>query len=422
MNRILIIIITVLGVFHLQAQQQVSLEHCYEKAIENYPLTLQGELLNSSNALTQKSLNKNYLPELYLNGQVHYQSDVTKTPSMEIPVFEIEPLSKDQYRIMLDVNQVIYDGSTTSRQKQLELVNHEISKQNLEVELYNLKQRINQVFFQIILLKENEKILELHKATLLSQFKTVQSGVKNGTMLSSNEDIIMAEIIQVEQSIEEVSITRNAFIAILHEYTDLDLFEDTEFLIPEIQVELNSYTNNRPEYELFSMEKLRVEASKKLVEAKNLPRLSAFGQAGYGRPGYDMLKNEFDDFYMVGARLSWNFWDWNQNRKEKEILDVQNDIIHTRMQTFDKNIRIDLQNKLATIRKSEKLILRDEEIIKLRVRITKSSSSQLANGTITSTEYITELNAESKARLDLEVHKIQLVNAKLEYQTTLGNI
>jgi len=156
--------------------------------------------------------------------------------------------------------------------------------------------------------------------------------------------------------------------------------------------------------------------------SKNLPRLSAFGQAGYGRPGYDMLKNKFDDFYTIGARLSWNFWDWNQTKKEKEILTLQSSIITTQKETFDKHIRIDLENKVSGIRKAEGMILRDEAIIELREKITASSSAQLENGVITSTEYITALNAESKAKLDLEVHKIELVKAKLDYQTTLGNL
>ncbi len=422
MKRTIGLTVLILHAVFLSAQQEVTLEQCYEKALENYPLTRQAELLVSSHDLTLKNLNKNYLPSMAINGQVHYQSDVTKVPVQDIPVFGIKPLDKDWYKVMLDVNQVIYDGSRTSRQKDLEMVNLEIERQNLEIELYKLKERINQVYFNIILLEKNASILELHRGTLEGRRKTLESGVRNGTILASNLDILKAEILRVEQSLEELVISRAAALAILGQYTGMAVDENTRLTLPEVYVNTGMYENNRPEYTLFSMQQRKIETSKKLIGARNLPKLSAFGQAGYGRPGYDMLKNQFDDFYMVGARLSWNFWDWNHARKEREILDLRYDILSTQKETFDKHVRIDLENKLAGIRKAERLIEKDEAIIVLREKITASSSSQLENGTINSTEYVTELNAESKARLDLEVHNIELVKAKLEYQSTLGNL
>ena len=422
MKRTTGLVVLLLSVLFLPAQQKVTLEQCYAKALENYPLTRQAELLVSSHDLTLNNLNKNYLPSMAINGQVHYQSDVTKVPVQEVPVFGVEPLEKDWYKVMLDVNQVIYDGSQTSRKKDLEMVNLEIEQQNLEIELYNLKARINQVFFNIVLLDKNAIILNLHKSTLEERQKTLESGVRNGTILASNLDILKAEILQVEQSLIELVISKEAAMAILREYTAIDLDEGTSFILPEVYVNTGLYENNRPEYALFSIQQRKIETSKKLIGSRNLPKLSAFGQAGYGRPGFDMLKNQFDDFYMVGARLSWNFWDWNHARKEREILDLRYDILSTQKETFDKHVRIDLENKLAGIRKAERLIEKDEAIIALREKITASSSSQLENGTINSTEYVAELNAESKARLDLEVHNIELVKAKLEYQTTLGNL
>jgi outer membrane protein TolC len=173
---------------------------------------------------------------------------------------------------------------------------------------------------------------------------------------------------------------------------------------------------------MFSLQQNKLDASRKLLGVKTIPHLFAFGQLGYGRPGFDMLKNEFTDFYIVGAKLNWNFWDWNHTKKEKEILGIQNDILNTQKETFDKNIRIDLENKKAAITKAAKLIIGDEEIIGLRKKITTESSSQLDHGVITSTEYLSNLNAESQAELNLEIHKIQLIKAKIDYQATLGNL
>ncbi|MCD4684168.1 MAG: TolC family protein [Bacteroidales bacterium] len=411
--------------FGLKTQESVTLDFCYLKAIENYPLTKQKELLNASNDLIIKNLNKNYLPDMMVNGQIHYQSDVTKTPfqDVSIPGMPSMPtVAKDWYKITLDVNQVIYDGSITGRQKNLEEINLRIDQQNVDIELYKVKERINQIYFNVLLLRESIRTIELHEKILTAKLKDVESGIKNGIILASNADIIKAEIIQIEQSLVELNIGIQSSINILNELTALELNTNTEFKTPDVSIDLNNYLNNRPEFYLFTLHQNKLEASKKVLGSKLLPRLYAFGQAGYGRPGYDMLKNEFDDFYMIGARLKWNVWDWNRSGKEKEILDLQSKIIDTQKETYDKNIRIELQNKIAEIRKVEEMISRDNQIIELREKITKSSSSQLDNGVITSTEYLTELNAESKSKLDLQTHKIQLIKAKLDYKATLGNL
>ena len=411
--------------FSIDAQDSITLDMCYQKATENYPVFRQKELLSASNDLEIKNLNKNYLPKMVINGQAHYQSDVTKTPFQDVtfPGLPVIPtVEKDWYKITLDVNEVIYDGSATARQKKLEVIDLAIEQQNVDVELYKLKESINRVFFNILLLRENKKILRLHKANLDAKLKTVESCVKNGTILESNADILKAEIIKIKQSISEIEIGLNASFKIMNEYTGLNLNKKTDFVVPDVFIDLNKYNNNRLEYSLLSLQQNKIEASKKLLGSKNLPQFSAFGQAGYGRPGYDMLKNEFDDFYMIGLRLHWNFYDWNHSKKEKEILDLRNEIINTKKETFDKNLRISLENKIAELKKIEEIIISDEEIIVLRTKISKSVSSQLDNGVITSTEYLTEINAEAKAKLDMEIHKIQLIKAKLDYQAALGDL
>jgi len=425
MKNIILILFTIATYVGLHSQESVTLEFCYLKAIENYPLLKQKELLIASNDLKVKNLNKNYLPEMMLNGQVHYQSDVTKTPFQDVAlpgIGTIPTVSKDWYKITLDVNQVIYDGSLTNRQKNIEEINLQIDQQNVDIELYKVKERVNLFYFNVIVLRENIRVIELHKEILTAKLKDIESGIKNGTILASNADILKAEIIQIEQTLAELNIGIQASINILNELTGLELSKSTQLIEPDVSIDLNSYLNNRPEFYLFTLHQNKLEASKKVIGSKLIPRLYAFGQAGYGRPGYDMLSNNFEDFYMIGARLNWNIWDWNKSGKEKEILDLQSKIIDAQKETFDKNIRIDLQNKISEIRKVEEMISRDVQIIELREKISKSSSSQLDNGVITSTEYLTELNAESKSKLDLQTHKIQLLKAKLDYKSTLGNL
>jgi outer membrane protein TolC len=421
MKTLFIFLLIVCAANLLPAQEAISLGDCTTGAVANYPLARQNQLLPQSHDLKISNLNKNYLPQMNVNGQAHYQSDVTKTPIQNIPGINIPTVSKDWYKITLDVNQVIYDGSATSRQKELEDINTEIDEQALQVELYKLEERVNQVYFNVLLLKENKKVLQLYHDNLAAKLKDLESGVKNGTILQSNADVLSAEIIKSEQAIAETEIALQSFIAMLNEFTGFALTENTTFLIPEVDLLPDAYQNNRPEYVLFSLQQNKISASQKLVGSVLLPKFSAFGQAGYGRPGFDMLKDEFDDFYMIGARLNWKPWDWNHARKEKEILSLQHEIINTQKETFDKNLKIDLQSKIAEIRKVEEMISRDEQIIELRAKISKASSSQLDNGIITSTQYLAEVTAESSALLDMEAHKIRLLKARLDYKTALGN-
>lgn len=396
---------------------------CYDSAISKYPLSQQFALLSESNGLKVKNIGKNYLPKLMLNGQAHYQSDVTKIPVSDIPVpIDFPVLSNDWYKISLDVSQSLYDGGTTSHMKDVENINFQIDKKNVEVQLYSLKERITAIYFNILIMKEGEKTLELLKENLSSKLSEVESGVANGVILPSNADIIKAEIIGLEQKISETQIATQALYKSINELTGFNVSDETKMVIPDPKVNIGKFQNNRLEYSLMTLQQNKLTALKETAATKRMPHLSAFGQAGYGRPGYDMLNADFDDFYMIGLRLNWNIWDWKHTNNEKKILSIQNDILATNKETFDKNLRVELQSKIAEVRKYEEIIKRDNEIIQLRKKIVKAYSSQLDNGVITSTEYLTQANEEAKAALNLKKHKIQLIKAKLDYIAALGNL
>ena len=407
----------------VSSQNTITLKMCYDSAVSKYPLSRQFELLTTSGELKKKNLGKNFLPKLMLNGQAHYQSDVTKIPVSDIPIpIDFPILDKDWYKISLDVSETVYDGGTTSHLKDVEDVNVKIDEKNIEIQLYALKERVTQLYFNVLLLKEGEKTLLLLKDNLTAKLSEVESGVANGAILASNADIIKAEIIDIEQKISETEIGTMALLKSLNELTGFNLTSETTLTVPNPEININTFKNNRLEYSLMSLQQTKLTALKESASTKRLPRLSAFGQAGYGRPGYDMLNDEFDDFYMIGLRLNWNIWDWNHTKNEKEILDIQNDIITTNKETFDKNLRVELQSKIAEVRKYEEMIKRDNEIIELRKKIVKAYSSQLDNGVITSTEYLMQVNEEAKASLNLQTHKIRLIKAKLNYLAALGNL
>jgi len=177
---------------------------------------------------------------------------------------------------------------------------------------------------------------------------------------------------------------------------------------------------NRPETILFDYQRQSLEANQALVGIQLRPQLSAFAQVGYGRPGLNFLDNSFTDFYVVGARLHWNLWDWGTSKNEKQKLDIRKDVLRTEEETYALNTQLSLTQKEDEIEKFNALIDKDRAIISIRSKIKATASSQLNNGVITATDFIDELYAENQAKLNLELHRMQLIKTQVEYQNLLG--
>lgn len=399
----------------------VTLDYCLSRALANHPLFDQYDLLASTSELRTKNFNRNYLPEMNINGDAHYQSDVTEIP-IENPLFTIEPLDKDQYKISLDISQVIYDGGITKKNKDIEFIDNQINVQNVGIDLYRLKERIVGIYFSIISLQENRRLLDVNRQILQSRLKEVESGVKNGIVLSSNAEILKAELLKIDQKEIEIDAGISSGYKVLSILTGEQIIAGTRLEWGNPVIEQYLPGTGRLEYNLFDLQQQKTESMKKLASSKLVPRLMAYGQAGYGKPGYNMLLNEFDDYYIVGAKLSWNFWNWNKTRNEKTILDLHKEIIGKNRESFDQSLATDLERRMAEIVKIETLLPKDREIAVIRAGIVQTYASRLQNGVITATEYITELNAETEGKLNLKIHEVQLVRAKYEYLATAGKL
>ena len=407
-----------------QVEQKFTLSQCYDSAISNYPNLSQLELNKAVFDLNTKNIKTNYYPKLNLNGQASYQSDVTKMPFGDnLPAgLQIEELDKDWYKINLDIEQMIYDGGLTSSMKKLEETDYKISTQKLQVELYQLKDRINHLFFNIIYLSKNEEILSTLKNNLEVRVEDAKIAFENGVLLSSEIDALRVEVNLTEQKIIEIDDDINALISSFNEISGLNINTASQLDFPDIEISDYNFVNNRPEYLLLSMQQEKLSALKSVTAVKRKPVFMAFGQLGYGRPGYDMLKNQFDDYYKVGAALRWNIWDWSKVKREKQVLEIQSQIINSQKETFDQNLRADLHKKISDINKYYKLIESDKVIVRLQENVVKTANNQMDNGTITATNYLIEVNKKAKAHLNLEAHKLQLVYSKLLYLTAIGKI
>ncbi len=405
--------------YSVQAQEPLALQKAYDLAQRNYPLVKQRQLIRQASAFTVDNLGKGFLPQLSLNAQATYQSEVTQV-KIPVPGFAVDPLNKDQYKILADVNQLIYDGGVIKQQKSIQQLNEETEQQKVEVELYKLKERINQLFLGVLFLDEQLKQVDLIKADLNNGIKKVEAQVNNGVAFRSNLNVLKAELLKAEQRIIELRSTRKGFMDVLGLFLGQSLPEDQQLEKPVVNAVPVDVEIQRPEMKLFSAQEKLLGGQFSLIDAKNRPKASLFFQGGYGRPGLNFLNNEFDLFYTTGVRLNWSFGGLYLQKREKKIIELSQKIINNQKDVFLLNTHTQLKQQQSEIDKMVKLISTDREIIGLRISVKEAAKAQLENGVITANDYLREVNAEDQARQSLILHEVQLLQARINYQTVLG--
>lgn len=403
---------------YLMAQEAVSLEQCQAWARENHPVLKQSDLYQQILNLKNENNATSLLPQLTLNGQATYQSDVTKI-GISIPNMNIQTADKDQYKFYLDLKQTIWDGGLNKARELINETENAGNQQQVKVELYQLKEKVNQFYFTSFLIQENLNILEKKNGTLTERRKMMESAVKNGMMLSSELDQLLADMVKTDQMVLELESNREAVLSGLAILTGkaVDHLQNME-----LTTEPKGMDNElkRPEIDLFARQTDLLNVQSEILKKQRNPKLFGFGQAGYGKPGLNMLNNEFDTYYLVGLGFNWNVLDWKNTSRQRQVLKLQQEIVQTKQESFVRNIDLasDQQNK--QIDQLSRLLKTDSELIQIRERITKASASKLENGAINTADYIQDLNAEITARLTLETHKIQLKEAQIKLENIRG--
>jgi outer membrane protein TolC len=417
MKRTLILLLLFSSVIGYGQVSTLTLEDCYRLARDNYPRLADTRRQQEISDLKLKNIGIVWNPQLNLNGQATYQSEVTKV-SIPLPGVNIPSPSKDQYKVYLDVKQTIYDGGVSKTSKTVEQSGLAVDLQNIEVELYSLNDKVNQLYFGILLMTENEAVIKLKKDILGERIKVLESGYKNGVVTSRDLELLKAENLLTEQQIGEIHAERISGLGALGFLTNQNLSENCILTGPVIGTKSSQIT--RPELRYFDLLGNKIDQNSQLLQKARSPKLFSFGQAGYGRPGLNMLKNTFDPYYLVGLGVSWNILDWKQTGRNREILEVQKQMIGSQRAVFDQNLSIALFRANEAIKKAEQLLKVDEELVALRENIAKHSASQLENGTITSADYIVDLNAVTQANINKKSHKVQLYQAVANYNTLTG--
>ena len=412
------IIFTLLLSFAVNAQESLSLEECYSLANTNYPLARQTELLKNRTDLEISVQEKGKLPKVDLNAQATYQSEVVEFP-FQLSNSSVDPLNKDQYRATLDVNQLIYNGGSIDANSKLKMAELEAQQQMVAVNLYQLKNRINQAYFSALLLQQQINLLVLKQEQLQSQIDEVKTGVKYGAILPASENVLEAENLKVSQQLSRGNFDRKKALNNLSALINKEISQDVILTKPEFPF-LFTENFSRPELEYFDLQNKQIESSRDVISKSNLPKVFGFAQAGYGNPGLNMLDNSFQEFYMIGLKANWNVFDWGKNKAQKQALSVSQEIVNTEKETFQLNNEMQQKEAGYEISKTEALIEADKEIVILREKVLESATSQLKNGVITSSEYLTEFNSLYESMIDQKLHEIQLDLAKANYNVIKG--
>ena len=415
-------IVMVLLVVGVQAQDnnRLTLQQAYDLARENYPAIKQKDLVRQTANLTIENLSKGFLPQLTISGQATYQSDVTSVP-ISIPGIKIDEPSKDQYKIQAELSQLLYDGGSTEAQKNVQNANALVEDQKAEVELYKVKDRINQLYLGILLVDEQLKQVTLVKKDIQLGIQRVEAQVKNGTAFRSSQLTLEAEQLKNDQRVIELNANRKGLVDVLSLFINRQLPADVQLEQPHIVNTIARETIARPELKLYDYQNSLFKVQNQLVSAKNRPRTSLFVQGGYGRPGLNMLKNEFDFFYIAGVRLNWGLGNLYTTKKERQLLQVNQRMVDVQKELFMLNTNTQLKQQQAELDKLQQLIQSDEQIISVRAQVKEAANAQLTNGVITANDFLKEVNAEDQARQSLIAHQLQLIQAQINYRTLSGN-
>lgn len=417
-------------IFSYNAEAQLTLTDCQAKARANYPLVKQFGLIEQTVHYNISNANKAYLPQIVLSARASYQSDVTQIPeSLEQILSQITgrevtfpTLSRDQYQAVAEVSQLVWDGGVVSAQKEMVLAGSAVEKQKLEVDLFALNERINQLFFGAFLLDQQLKQTEILKSELQVNSDRIKACIQNGVANQTDLDVIKVEQLHAAQREAELKSTRNGYLIMLSAFTGIAIDETTSLLKPETDhAVLNQTTINRPELILFNSQLQLYDTQKLLLNAGNRPKIGAFVQGGYGQPGLNMFSDGFSPYYIGGIRFSWSLSGFYSQKNNINKLNIDKNTVGLQRETFLFNTNLKVQQQHEEISKLQTLINNDDEIIHLREKIKNAATAKVENGTLTATDLVREINAENQARNLKSLHEMQLLMAIYNLKNTINN-
>ena len=402
-----------------------TLEQCQQAAEQNYPLIAQHDLIARTTDLTISNIQKGWLPQLSATAQATYQNAVTAWPDemkglMQQMGVDMKGLAKDQYRVGLDLQQTVFDGGAISAQKRVAREQGSVQQAQLDVSLYQVRQRVNEMYFGLLLLDDQISLNNELQQLLAASEQKLTSMVKHGTAAQCDLNNVTAERLNVVQQMTTLESQRRVLMAMLGTFCGLEM---THVSKPDAVVAVEG--NNRPELRLIDSQLRLADAQDRALTTALLPRLGVFAQGFYGYPGYnlfkDMMGREWSWNGMVGARLTWNIGALYTHRNDKAKVQLQRETAENQREVFLFNNRLEQMRQNEAIDRYRRLMDQDDEIIALREQVRKAAESKLSHGIIDVNDLLRDINSENSARVQRSMHEIEMLKQMYDLKYTTNN-
>lgn len=403
-----------------------TLEECQRAAEQNFPLIRQYGLIEKTTDLNVANIQKGWLPQVSASAQATLQSDVPAFPDEFQKLYQqmgitMEGLERDQYRVGIDVQQTVYDGGSIKSQKEIARRQGELQSRQNEVTMYNVRRRVNEMYFSLLLIDEQIRLNADLQTVLEGNEKKLAAMLKGGTASESDWQNVKAERLNVVQKMTGLQSQRTALVRMLSTFCAMEV---NRLVKPEIPENTGSTVNLRPELKTFDAQLRLADAKEKALDATLMPRLGVFAQGYYGYPGYNMFEDmtgrKLSWNGIIGARLTWNIGALYSRKNDKAKLQAERETAEANRERFLLDNKMEQIQQNENISRYRQLMTDDEEIISLRSSIRKAAESKLAHGIIDVNDLVREINSENKARVEQCIHEIEMLKGIYNLKITTG--
>ena len=408
--------------------QAQTLEECQRAAEQNYPLIRQYDLIEKTTNLTVANIQKGWLPQVSASAQATYQSDVVAFPDEFKQLYQqmgldMKGLTKDQYRVAIDVNQTIYDGGAISSQKAIAREQGKVQAAQNEVNLYNVRKRVNEMYFGLLLIDEQIKLNTDLQTLLAGNERKLESMTKRGTAAESDLQSVKAERLNAVQKGTELVSQKQMLQRMLSTFCGIEI---NNIQKPQVKSDGRNLAtgNQRPELKVLDAQISVLNAQEKALNAALMPKVGVFAQGFYGYPGLnmfeDMMRHKWSLNGLVGARVTWTIGALYTRKNDKAKLQLQRDMTESSREVFLFNNNLEQIQQNENIERYQKLMAHDGEIISLRQAVRKAAESKLAHGIIDVNDLVREINQENAACVQQSVHEIEMLKEIYDNKYTIG--
>lgn len=416
------IIAAIAGMFVVQHvwAQSFTLEQCRRAAVDNSTLGEQSGATAQKWEMKNRAAGSTLLPQLEINAQGSYQNQTPQLPD-GTPLTGVFGLSRDQYRATLDLNQVIYGGGSVRNTRRVNEASARVESASIEVQQSQLLDRINALYLDALLAQLNAEVLELTIKTITADRAVVVNQQRLGTATGASVATLEARRLELEQQLTALRASRSTLVESLSILTGINIPTEAVLEMPTAQGQPSGDAQSqRAELELYDSQVGQLKSQARLLNSRSNPKLSLFASAGYGRPGYNFISNNFDFMGIAGLRLNVPLTAWDATVKERNALDIEQKIVLARKRDYQLSNKVHIAAAAAQMAKWQQVAQADDAIIKARELVRATAASQLAGGIALQSQYVTELNNELSARVNASINRLEITRAWIDYQAALG--